>query len=333
MELENSGKMLLCNVSWMQRYDGLGNDKPLHGGQYVRENGFGHEAINFRNLNDKVYGFVQLRTGSINISRLDSSAGDSTDGVLIVWRARSIEHGSVIVGWYKNAIVFRTVQKAPPGRSFTHDGKTIPPEWVFRANASDAFLIPPEKRSFRVPVSHKGFGSQTFVSFLDSGLGEVVAYRDSLLRYIREVESGRYPQRKRGKRPQVDQVRKILIEEAAVEAAINHYSQLGYEITDVQKDNVGYDLKARYEREVLFIEVKGTARDVGKGVTVNLTPNEYRKSRQAKRRYRICIVTSALHNPTLHNFAWDHMEKAWVDEKRGKMLQIAEVVSADMTIL
>jgi hypothetical protein len=105
--------VLLCNVSWMKRYQGVTRDDvPRHGGEYVREHGFGHEAVNFKPHNGKVYGFVQLRRGTINISRLDPIAGEKTRDVLVVWRARSTR-GSVVVGWYKNATVFRNLQATP----------------------------------------------------------------------------------------------------------------------------------------------------------------------------------------------------------------------------
>jgi hypothetical protein len=323
--------MLLCNVSWMKEYEGVTRDDvPRNGGEYVREHGFGHEAINFKPHNGKVYGFVQLRTGTIKIDRLDPSAGEKTHGVLVVWRARSTR-GSVIVGWYKNATVFRNLQEPLQGRSFQHGGMTIAPKWIIEANATDSFLVPPHYRFFRVPVSHKGFGSQAFVSFLDSDLAEVAEFKDRLLQYISEVEAGHHPSQKRGKAPQVDQVRKLQIERAAIEAAVRHFSGLGYDVVSVERENVGYDLEATLGRETLLIEVKGTANDGS--VTACLSPNEYRKSKSATRQYRICIVTGALGAPTVNDFFWDSEGDVWTDENTGKRLSVSEVIAADVTII
>ena len=148
--------MLLCNVSWMKRYEGVTRDDvPRHGGEYVRAHGFGHEAINFKPHDGKVYGFVQLRTGTIDINRLDPGAQEKTRGVVVVWRARSVR-GSVVVGWYKNATVFRNLQKPLRCRSFRHGGETIKPHWIIEASALNAHLVPHDERFFSVPVSHKG---------------------------------------------------------------------------------------------------------------------------------------------------------------------------------
>ena len=153
-------KLLLCNVSWMKQYAGVtADDIPRHGGDYVREHGYGHEAINFQPFGGMVYGYVQLRTGTINISRIDPTATDQVDDALVVWRARS-SRGSVIVGWYRHATVFSKLQEPVPGRSFLYKAETITPKWIFRARAKDAFIVPPRHRFFTVPVTHKGFGSQ-----------------------------------------------------------------------------------------------------------------------------------------------------------------------------
>jgi Domain of unknown function (DUF3883) len=97
-----------------------------------------------------------------------------------------------------------------------------------------------------------------------------------------------------------------------------------------ERENLGYDLEATLGRETLLIEVKGTAYDGG--VTVSLSPNEYRKSKTAMRQYRICIVTGALATPTVNDFFWDSAQGMWIDENTGKRLSVAEVVAADVTI-
>ena len=273
---------------------------------------------------------MQLRTGTINIDRLDPNAGEKTDGVLVVWRARSTR-GSVIVGWYQIATVFRNLQKPLPGRAFQHGGTTIRPQWIIEANAADAFLVPPHCRIFTVPVSHKGFGSQHFVSFLNSDLAEVARFKDGLLHYISEAESGHYPSPTRGKAPRVDQIRKLQIERAAIEAAVHCYSGRGYDVVSVEKENAGWDLEAKLGRETLLIEVKGTAYD-GR-VTVYLSPNEYRKSKTKTRQYRICVVTDALGVPTANDFFWDSEEAVWTDENTGKRLSVSEVIAAGVTII
>lgn len=65
-----------------------------------------------------VYGYVQppnagakADQGQINIDRLGGAGADSVDGVLVVWTARRPKGGTVVVGWYKDATVYRYYQK------------------------------------------------------------------------------------------------------------------------------------------------------------------------------------------------------------------------------
>ena len=326
-------KILMCNVCWMKRYAGVSKDDiPRHGGDYVQQHGYGHEAINFMPHTGFFYGFVQLRTGTININRIDPNAGDKVDDVLVVWRARSNE-GAVVVGWYKHATVYRKLQEPVPGHSFKYKGKRIRPEWVVRAKASDCFLVPPNQRcSFRVPVTHKGFGSQAFVSFLEADTLEVKEFKEQLLNYISQTERGVFISPRKGKRWQVDQVLKVKIEKTAIDAAMEYYSNRSYDVKSVEKENRGYDLIASSGHRELLIEVKGTSLILDKCVTVNLSPNEYRKSKYQKNQYRICIVTDCLNKPLVNEFVWNKSEEQWEDENAGSILKVDEVVSANFTI-
>jgi len=180
-------------------------------------------------------------------------------------------------------------------------------------------------------VSHKGFGSQTFVSFLDSDHQEVAQFKVRLQQYIADAESGSYAAPRHGTRPPIDQIQKLKIERAAIEVAARYYGDQGYDIASVEREYVGYDLEARCKGEILLIEVKGTNQKAD-SATVNLSPNEYRKSKARKRQYRICIVTNALSSAQVNDFLWDAEEDVWRDENTGKALIVEEVVSANMTI-
>ncbi len=316
----------------MKLYRGTANDKPRNGGEYIAKNGFGHEAINFLPHNGFVYGFVQLRTRTINISRLDNEAKDWVEDVLVVWRARS-SIGSVIVGWFKHAVVFREVQPPIPERSFSHNGQVIKPEWIVQTRENDFVLIPAEQRFFKVPVTHKGFGSQTFVSFLDSDEPEVTKFKSDLLSYIERAEKGDFAPLQKGKRGNIDQVWKLKIEKAAIDAVADYYSNRGYDVTSVEKDNLGYDFIVKNRLETLHIEVKGTSSTQESDVTVNLSPNEYRKSQSQKRRYRICIATNCPIDPAIYEFIWNQTTQAWESEITGKCLKIKELTSANLTII
>jgi hypothetical protein len=41
----NVMKLLMCNVAWMREYQGISDtDYPINGGEFIEENGYGHEV-------------------------------------------------------------------------------------------------------------------------------------------------------------------------------------------------------------------------------------------------------------------------------------------------
>ncbi|MCV5372714.1 DUF3883 domain-containing protein, partial [Escherichia coli] len=83
----------------------------------------------------------------------------------------------------------------------------------------------------------------------------------------------------KGKRGKIDHETKLKIEKTAVDLTIDYYVQLGYIVDSVEKDNVGYDLKATSGNKTLYIEVKGTSAKDHTSANVCLTPNEYKTSK------------------------------------------------------
>lgn len=325
-------KLIICNVAWMKDYKGVTDDDyPINGGKFIEDHGYGHEVLNFKKFGKFIYGYVQAKDGTININRLDPEADEYTDNVLVAWRAKSKE-GSVIIGWYKNARVYREEQEPPKRRSFKYQRKTISPGYHIRVLAQDATLIPVHNRVFPVPVTHKGFGSQTFVSYLEKNTNEVKKFKKQLKQYITNVATGDYSPPKKGKRKPIDQERKLLIEKTAVDKSIEYYRDRGYDIESVEKDNIGYDLLATKGKKNLFIEVKGTSVKKIKDMSIGLTPNEYKKSKLSHQKYRICIVSDTFGNPIVYEFRWTSANEKWFNEHFLIELSVQEMVSANMKI-
>jgi hypothetical protein len=122
--------MLFCNVGWMSWYEGLaGNpDKIVGGGKWVTENETGAEVCNFLACRDgNVYGYVETIQGKkdrkIHIEMIGGS-GDYVDGVDVVWTATDPDEGGrKVIGWYREARVFRDRQEFadPPSRQHNRD--------------------------------------------------------------------------------------------------------------------------------------------------------------------------------------------------------------------
>lgn len=152
----NKQKVIFCNIAWMKEYKGIKeSDMPRNGGSFVKENNDCCEGTNFLDLNHKCYGFVENKGNSLHIERLDEKYKnkDVIDGVTVVWVATD-NKGCKIVGWYKNAKMYRDMKE------------TIAPVmgydylvYNFEADIKDCYLIPEKDRSFVVPrASKKGKG-------------------------------------------------------------------------------------------------------------------------------------------------------------------------------
>ena len=113
---------------------------------------------------------------------------------------------------------------------------------------------------------------------------------------------------------------------SAVETVIEHFENLDYIVISKEKDNVGWDLEATNNKGTLLLEVKGLS---GKTVSIELSPNEYQKSNENKKQYKLCIVTNALLIPKLEIFSYNLDLKCWSNLK-GEKLITEERVSARM---
>jgi hypothetical protein len=115
--------LIFCNISWMSEYQGHRRvdhpeDHPQRGGSWVLEHGTAHECCNFL-PDDKgvVYGYVETWRGrgdeegydtQIKIENLGANIEDPfIDNIDVVWIATHENGGRRVVGWYKDARVYR----------------------------------------------------------------------------------------------------------------------------------------------------------------------------------------------------------------------------------
>jgi hypothetical protein len=169
-------KTLFCNVAPMKYYQGREKDALLKGGKYIQEHGVGFELFNFKEISGKYYGFVQPPTGgmilsnqlsggnkhkfaTINISKLGANKHDERiEGITIVWVATHKSKGRSLVGWYKNATVYRRQQEINDNRRLFIDDKGTEnfASYYIVANVEDSILLPMEDRDkYKLP---KGMG-------------------------------------------------------------------------------------------------------------------------------------------------------------------------------
>lgn len=157
--------ILFCNIGWMDKYNGILGDSIKNGGRY-NKHAVGHEVCNFTNNKGTVYGYVQPVGDSIKIERLGASKGDKKiNGVTVVWTASPETGGTVVVGWYEDAIVFRDLQ--PIEEPHVRQKKSGVASYRVSAPFNKATLLPIEQRELIIPRAVKGGIGKSNVWFAD----------------------------------------------------------------------------------------------------------------------------------------------------------------------
>lgn len=139
----------------MKFYENIIYDIPVNGGSYVQENKDAFEKFNFHNCIDGRYrGFVETRRrkgwteesakdkfNTIHLEKIDkvSSGKDKIENVIVVFCAKPKNKKTVIVGWYKDAIVYR-------GRPHLDNR-----QYNLEAMSANSTLLVEERRTFEIP--------------------------------------------------------------------------------------------------------------------------------------------------------------------------------------
>lgn len=149
----------------MKNYNGISGDSIERGGKY-NQHSIGHEVCNFTNNNGNVYGYVQPVGETIKIEKIGASKKDEKiDGVTVVWTAGPESGGTVVVGWYKDATVYRSLQSIErPNSLQTKNGVK---SYRIKGSWDKAVLLPVEKRELIIPRAVKGGIGQSNVWFAD----------------------------------------------------------------------------------------------------------------------------------------------------------------------
>jgi len=315
-------KIIFCNIAWMDFYNGISNDKMTGGGKHIDEYGWGAEMFNFKPNNGKYFGYVRVsKDRQINLNRLGAKSTDyKLNGITIVWTAKHPDTGGThIVGWYKNASLFRNYQE--PSKSLKRKWKQHSLGYCMTAKTSDSRLLSKDERIIKVPRGKNGMG-QTNIWYADNNPHFVKIIEKYI--HNRVIPTIKRTKTKKGSPRQVDPLKRIEVEAKAVKCVIKHYKKIGYELTSVEKDNVGWDLTAVNNKITLKLEVKGLS---GKDIATELTPNEFKNLIADKGNYRLCVVTETLTTPKLKIFSYSTDNNKWTSAD-GTTLRFEEFIGA-----
>ncbi len=321
--------VLVFRIAWMDAYRGVTKtDRPVGGGSYVAERGFGLEAFNFAEHNGRYYGFGEPKGRGVNLTRLGSPEGATElNGVTVIWVAtHPSERGQRIVGWYTDAVVFSEVQKSPSEDRRLPDGSLA----EYLVSSQHAVLLDRDERIYEVPRATKsspGIG-QSNIWYPNEELSA------KFIEYIEKCQSKRLQRSDAGVGAAhlQDTERRLRIERFAMGTTVRWFQERGYDVVDVSSKHLGWDLEARRRQAVLRIEVKGTSLGL-QDVAVEVTPNEYAKMTAPERdSYRLCVVCSTEQNPELLVFAWSAEVNAWTARNGRYRLELHEIRAARLTV-
>lgn len=310
-------RVLFARIGYMKFYQGpkLGDEKPIGGGSYNAKE-IGHEVYNFLNIGGKVYGYFQPHMKEpyeINLARIEQGySADKIDHVLVVWFARNpIGKGQVVIGWYKNATVFRSIQTpASLPRREEYD-------YNIQACTKDCVLLPISKRRF--PIGHDISGTRKgnpgeanvfyllddsgkkkdptssntswikdVLKFVNSYSGQTISSREDEIQedmITRDITTG-------GQGLQSNVEIRLLIESYAMNVCKKFYVEKGYDVKDVSP-TLSYDVLIKKNGVERKVEVKGTQT---KGNAIILTRNEVELSRSQGKDMALFLIHSIVMN-------------------------------------
>lgn len=295
----------------MKFYNGpqAGDDRPVGGGSHNDQN-IGHEVCNFQNLDRQCYGYFKPAGARerVNLARIEPGFGEEfIESTLVIFIARHPhEECQVIIGWYDKATVFDCIRTLPDERRGGYG-------YLCTTSAEHACLVPTARRAQRVPHGRGGMGQANVkyvlnekgkriaTDWIEEAIGYVNAYEgentfledraeaeDAILAAAEVAVAGRRGQQFGGSAPE-----RKAVEMQAMEAAVRHFTDLGYTCDPSVHKTKSYDVLCKKNNRELHVEVKGTQ---GKPVSVFLTRGEVKHARNQKSSCALFV----LHDIKLH---------------------------------
>lgn len=309
---------IFLRTAWMNHYKGVtDSDIPTGAGSYVEENQDGGEVNNFYPVKGFFYGYARIQNGrNLRIEKLGAEIGsDFLDDVTVVLFAKNPETGGqYIVGWYRNARLFREIQYLT-NRVFQDK------PYMVKGSVEKSFLVPTDERVKEVngPGQTNAWYPEEYMP--NQYFDDLESYMNDPLNYINR--RGKRKSRK-GVPWQKDIDLRKKVETEAMNAVYDYFIDRAYEVTYCHTENIGWDMEAISGKQTLLLEVKGLS---GEFNTIELTANEYLGSKRNRKHYRICIVSNAL-NPEKQKLRIFYSENGRYVNKDNEELQLTEMTSA-----
>lgn len=330
-----SQSVLFARIGYMEYYQGANDeDIPIGGGSFNKEN-TGFEACNFLDINGKVYGYYQpsMNSGKVNLERINPTSKnlDKLDDVLVIFFSTLpkqlaqqnladdlICSSAVIIGWYKNATVYRNPQQID--RNVADVEQDL---YFIEAKTSDSFLLPVDKRVYKIghgiDGEKKGNPGQSNSFYIynenkelkdlsdlkNKWIGQAVDYvntysgeyiRTDHERAVQNSINGQFRSNSNGGAGfQSNAMVRVAVEQYAMKKAQDALIRKGFEVKTTHGNgqkicgNSPFDMKAYKNGDEYLVEVKGTQSN---GSSVIFTYNEVELYKNPNKKVILCVVHS-----------------------------------------
>jgi hypothetical protein len=315
--MELASRIVFVRVGRMISYSGPreGDERPEGGGKH-NVNRLGHEAFNFfRDFEGgTLYGTFGIMTEHIDLLNIDPTlARDSKNvgNVLVVFVA-PYDGGQRIVGWYRDATVYRASVPYPrevQARIQKHfDAEGISNNsfrsYRLRAQISDGAVLLPEGRREQdlIPSGHRGEMGQFNVCYAyKNGVRKTSPWIQRAIDFIddyhgsnllnsnpeAEAKAESFDAQERAAGFQPDSKLRVVIEQYAMKRAKKKLGGMGFNNFVDTSSQRCYDYRCKKRGILHYVEVKGTQ---GSGASVILTKNEIKHGQKYKHHSIAVIV-------------------------------------------
>lgn len=140
--------ILVLNIPFYNKYNGIEDNKLNKYDKFFKEKkGDNPEIYNFQDYNGNCYGYVSAKNGIVDLAKVKFKNSEDLifKDCLIIWVSKKDKNNYTLIGWYKNAEVFKYLQKKI---SFPSVGRDL--YFNIKAKSKDCFLLPLEERNFLI---------------------------------------------------------------------------------------------------------------------------------------------------------------------------------------
>lgn len=141
---------IIFKIGFSNYYNGLEQDDlNIYDKFYQEKKSNNPEIYNFQDYNNYCYGYASLKSGVVNLSKINFKNDTSTllTNALILW-VEEKNNKYYLVGWYKNATVYNFLQRK---LSYPSVGRDL--YFNVKSKSSDCYLLPVQNRTFCIDVN------------------------------------------------------------------------------------------------------------------------------------------------------------------------------------